>query len=73
MKLVPKKKFLIQIAFLLFEVCLYAGNPPSPKKKGPPGPPGLSIDEGIIILLILLLAYTFYKLKKVKNKTAQNI
>ena len=42
--------------------------PPTPEPSGPPIPPGLPIDDHIILLLIIGLAYGSYKLFRFLKK-----
>jgi hypothetical protein len=46
------------------------GGPPPPTPPGPV-PPGLPIDGGILILVVLAAAFGFYKIHQIKNKKAQ--
>ena len=65
-----KKRFqyLFIILFSLMSIISYSNGGkkgiPAPKPNGPPGDPGLPIDGGVSILLVLGAAYGVYKLRK---------
>ena len=66
MKIVPNRIFIILVVFFIQQTTVFAdGGPPPPST--PPPPPGLPLDGGLVLLLILSLAYGIYKLNQIKN------
>lgn len=51
----------ILFSFLGFISVAQTGKPPAPDRMPPP-PPGLPIDNGIIVLFLLALVYGIYKM-----------
>lgn len=59
MKIIPKR-FLTVFAVLVAGGNCFAA-PPAPAPNSPPGPPGLPIDGGLVVLLFAALLYGCYK------------
>lgn len=62
--------------FLIFFITLFsvidgyaAPSPPMPGAKRPPPPPGLPIDENILVLLIMAIVFGIYIICKHQLKT----
>jgi hypothetical protein len=69
MKNILKKFFVLVVTLLGVTNIFAAPSLPAPGAKRPPPPPGLPIDDNIVILLmagILLGMYIVYKCKKTK-------
>ncbi|WP_395054230.1 hypothetical protein [Flavobacterium sp.] len=64
MKVVPNKILVIIFGLLASNLTFAAPNPPEPV---PPPPPGNPIDGNILVLVVVLLVYTFYKLRNIKK------
>ena len=58
-----KKLFLICLLVLISFSFTTIKHPPGPKRSNDIDPPGLPIDGGVSILLVLGTAYGVYKLK----------
>jgi hypothetical protein len=67
------RRFLIAIIYLLGVTIAFAGpHPPSPGFKKPPPPPGLPINEDILIVFILALMYGLFVIFRYKIKFTSN-
>lgn len=64
MKFAPKDKLLVFFA-LVFSGSLFAA--PNPPEPIPPVPPGLPIDSGLILCLLLSIGFAYYKLHSNKK------
>ena len=64
MKVVPNKILVIIVGLLASNLTFAAPNPPEPV---PPPPPGLSIDDKLSVMVVLLIIYAFYKLRNIKK------
>lgn len=63
MNLAPNKNTLIFLGLISYSVTFAAPNPPEPI----PPPVGLPIDNGVIVLIIASIVYTFFKLRNIKK------
>jgi hypothetical protein len=69
MKIVVSK-FLILVVFLLGILDAFsAPGPPMPNGKKPPPPPGLPIDENLIVLFLIAILFGIYIIYNHKLKT----
>lgn len=65
----------ILFAFMVFIIgidLIAAPINPPPPPTGPTPPYGVPIDDNILIVLIVIFIYTFYKLHYVKKKLTNN-
>jgi hypothetical protein len=60
MKIIEKSAFIIIICILGIENVFAVPHPPSPTGKKPPPPPGLPIDEGVYLMLIMAVFLGIY-------------
>lgn len=74
----PNKKILTSILLMFVsivgnaQVSVGGGDgPPHPVPQGGPGPPGLPIDDGLIILFVAALIYGIYIIVKYSKKHTQ--
>ena len=72
----PKKKILTTIFLMFLGIVGYAqdnggGGEGPPPPQGGPGPPGLPIDNGLIVLFVIALIYGIYILVKYTKKPTQ--
>ncbi len=67
--MIPNKKIIASILFVLISFVCTAQLPPSPSGR-PPGPPGddLPIDSSILILAAAAILYGIYKIYTFKKK-----
>ncbi|MBQ0767825.1 MAG: hypothetical protein KBT58_00925 [Bizionia sp.] len=67
------KKIIVPVLFVLVTFISFAQNiappaPDQPQSLGPgTGPPGLPIDSGLILLLVVAVIYGVYKVVKFKK------
>ncbi|NRR91356.1 hypothetical protein HSX10_07250 [Winogradskyella undariae] len=62
--------FALILVFLTGFVALaQVDNLPQPQTLEAPGPPGMPIDGGIIVLFVLALTYGIYKSYKLSKRT----
>ncbi|RZJ73788.1 hypothetical protein [Flavobacterium sp.] len=79
MKFVPKTILKVTsvavftlAAVMVTGISLAAPNNPPPPSPGPgPVPPGLPIDNGILVLAVAASVLAFYKIQQIKNKKAR--
>lgn len=72
--IVYNKKHLASILFILVSfVCSATQHeaPPQPQPMGGPPPPGLPIDNGLILLFVAALIYGIYRILKHSKKPLQ--
>lgn len=72
--IVYNKKYLNALLFILVSfICTAAQSqhePPPPQPMGSP-PPGLPIDNGLVILFVVALVFGIYKILKFSKKPTQ--
>lgn len=64
--MINNKKTYVSILFVLISFVCSAQMPPPPQP--PPGPVGLPIDNGIVVLLITGVLFGIYKIHEFKKK-----
>lgn len=67
MKIVPNRIIIVLVVFLLSANHVFADAGPPPPEMGAPPPPGLPVDGGIFLLVLLSISYGIYKLNKIKK------
>jgi hypothetical protein len=71
MRIVPNRIFILLTVFLLSVTTVFA-EPEPPPPSTPPVPPGLPLDGGIVLFLVISLFFGFYKIYKSNIKKASN-
>lgn len=61
------KKIIVPVLFVLVTFISFAQNIAPPAPSGGPVPPGLPIDSGLILLLVVAVIYGVYKVVKFKK------
>ncbi|WP_290698312.1 PID-CTERM protein-sorting domain-containing protein [Lacinutrix sp.] len=65
--MIQNKKIIASILFVLISFVCSAQMPPPPQP--PPGPVGLPIDSGILLLLVAGVLYGIFKMYSIRKKT----
>lgn len=73
MNIIKSKFFYIIICLLGVLQCLAAPTPPAPGAKKPPSPPGLPIDDGLLYVFIIAIAYGLFITIKNQINTKNSI
>jgi hypothetical protein len=71
MRVVPNKIIMLFVALFMLPIYTFSAPPPPPPGTVPP-PPGSPIDGGLMILLLISLAFGIYKIYISNIKKASN-
>ncbi len=69
MKIVPNRIIII-LVLLLWSFASHAAPAEPPQPSFPPPPPGLPLDGGVLLLMVVSLAFGLYKIYKLNIKKA---
>ena len=72
--IIPNKKILASILLILISFVGLAAQhdgPPQPVVQGTPPPPGLPIDNGLMVLLVAAIVFGIYKTLEFSKKPTQ--
>jgi hypothetical protein len=69
MKTIAYRYFVLIIAFFGVISTYAAPSPPMPGAKKPPPPPGLSIDDNLLVLLVMAVFLGIYIICRYQLKT----
>jgi hypothetical protein len=69
MKNIANKLLFVTICLFGVTIAFAAPNPPAPTHKKPPSPPGLSIDENVLVIVIMAILFGIYMIYRYQLKT----
>jgi hypothetical protein len=65
MRIVPNKIVCFLLALMCWDFAFAAPNPPTPQQVPPP--PGLSLDNGLMVLFVLSILLGLHKIYSIKK------